>query len=459
MRLTPASVASFFLLLVVTVALPTLSGCGGDRYTCDTCGAGKEKDPDESDAENLVDILPLSFIEAAGFSVTDLADINNFDNYSDIDYRISTIAEASATEYDKENDLANIAGISAERWDDGVQTLAWGEAISDIDDGKQRQYYQLVGDEWQLKTGNNNHELRRYKKKVYDFWLDVTIKWEIYEAKDRLNSDNVSYPSIAGKDMDKILLDGAFKPPIFDDEIALQSSKLWGEDVVFDDTTDAEAKIFVVYKQFRPITLEGDVDTTVQFAAFVPAPANENGTAFVFQPLSSATNPTAFIVAKTGREDGDRFQINDKLYASFNASGSLGAGGEGVILWASRQAEIEDGFADYEEVAVTGGSYIVINLTADQKVDYGLETYENPLIAFIEEEENGGVNNGAHLGWYYKPSDVLDVDKPQPHYAFNGPATADLKKAFNDWRRLKYCEDNDHDDDPGRAPICTGLGL
>jgi hypothetical protein len=456
----PQSIASLFLLLVIVAMPAVLPGCGGDRYNCDDCGEGQQDNPDENDSEDPAEILPLSFIEAAEFSVIDLTDVDNFDNYSDIDYRINTITEATATEYDEDDTLANIAGISAERWDDQIETLSWGEAISDIDDGKQRQYYRLTDAGWELKTGNNKHELRRYDDKVYDFWLDVTIKWEIYEAKDRVNSDNVSYPSIAGKNMDKILLDEAFKPPILNNEIVLQSSLLWGENVIFSDVTDAEAKIFVVYKQFRPITLEGDTDTAVDtegFIAFVPAPANENGTAFVFQPVSSTTNPDQFILDRTGREDRDRFKINTRLYASFNPDGTPGTGGEGVILWGSQQTQFEDGVADYEEVTTTNGSYIVINLAADQKIYYGLETYENPLIAFVEEDENEGINNGAHIGWYYKPSGTLDTDKPQPHYAFNGPAVSDLKNAFSAWRKLKYCEDNDHDVDPGKATVCAGI--
>lgn len=454
----PQSIARLFLLLVIATMPAVLPGCGGDRYSCDNCGEGNENDPDETDAEDLAEILPLSFVEAAAFTVGDVQEVDDFDNYSRIDYRISTVTEASQVEYDEDATLANLAGISAERWNDQIETLAWGDAISDIDDGKQRDFYLLIDDAWVLKTANNNHDLRRYKEKVYDFWLDntVSIKWEIYEAKDRLNPDGVSYPSIAGKPMDDILRDTAFNPPVLSDPVALDSSILWGEDQVFDDTVGAEAKIFVVYKQFRPITLQGDVDTTKQFVAFVPAPANQNGTAFEFQPVSSATDPTTFIVGHTGREDRDRFKITSKLYASFNPDGSLGDGGEGVILWSGVQPQTEEYLADYTEVSVTGGSYIVIKLTPEQKIHYGLETYENPLIAFIEDAENDAPV-GANVGWYYVPSGTLEEDEPQPHYAFNGPAISNLKSAFSSWRKLKYCEDLDHDDDPGRATICAGI--
>jgi len=96
----------------------------------------------------------------------------------------------------------------------------------------------------------------------------------------------------------------------------------------------------------------------------------------------------------------------------------------------------------------------------EQKATYKLETYENPLIAFIENIESDGTDNiGAHLGWYYVPSGTLDEDKPQPHYAFNGPAVSDLKSAFDTWRRQQYCDDNDHNDDPGRTAVCSSIGL
>jgi hypothetical protein len=458
----PKSVASLFLLLIVVVTPSMLSSCGGDRYDCDNCGEGKEEDPDETDAEDLAEILPLSFIEAADVTVGDELDVDNFVNYSDVDYRISTVTEASATEYDEDNKPANLAGIGAERWNDDVETLAWEETPSDIDDGKQRDFYLLVDDAWELKTTNNNHELRRYDEKVYDFWLDntITIKWEIYEAKDQLNNDGVSFPSIAGKHMDDILIDPLFQPPIISNPVALRGAVLWGENQIFDDTTDAEAKIFVVYKQYRPITVEGDVDNTrtETGVAFVPAPAINPGTAFEFQPLAAAVDSSTFITGHTGREDRDRFQINTKLYVSFNPDGSLGDGGEGVILWNSKQTEFEDDVADYVEVTITDGSYIVINLTPEQKIRYGLETYENPLIAFIEDNENNeGAYNGSHLGWLYRPSDTLDVDKPQPHYAFNGPAVTNLKTAFSSWRKLQYCEDPDSNEDPTFATMCGGI--
>lgn len=461
MRLIPNAVASLLLPLFIVLLPATLTGCGGgDRYSCDSCGEGEENNPDETDSEDPAEILPLSFIEAAKFSIVDAADpaaLDDFDNFFDIDLRIGTISEAAETEYDDENDGSNIAGIGGERWNDSVQTLAWGETTSDLDDSKQRQYYQLTSDVWTLNTDQNNHELRRYDDKVYDFWLGVTIKWEIYEAKDRQNSSGVNYPSIAGKNMDEVLLE--FVPPILADPIALQSVQLWGENIPFSDTADAEARIFVVYKQFRPITLEGDPDTAVVnagFLAFVPAPANDNGTAFEFKPLSSTVEPDTFKTEFSGLTTTARFAINGRLYASFNISGTEGAGGNGVILWESRQTEFQTEFADYEQVDFTNGSYIRIIMTPEQKLYYGLETYENPLIAFIEDTEGDAINYGAHLGWYYVPSATLDVDKPQPHYAFNGTAIADIQTAFSTWRREKYCEDNDHDQDAGRDAICSG---
>jgi len=464
MRLIPASVACLLLPLVLTVLPITMTGCGGDRYSCDDCNDSGGTDPDESGAEDPKDILPLSFVEAADFSIlkpNDVSAVEDFDNFYNINFRVNTITEASATEYDDKTPLANIAGISAERWDDSVAKLTWSTATSDLDDGKQRAYYLLTDNNWKLNTTTNRHDLRRYKDNVYDFWLDnnITIKWEIFEAHDRVNSNGEQYPSIAGKNIDE-LHNPLFLPPVLSNSIALDSVYLWGKDKNFSDTTNAEAKIVVVYKQFRPITLEGDTNAAVQtanFVAFVPAPANEGATAFGFHPLSSTTIPELFIAERAGEDTAARFPIMEgKLYASFVINGVAGTGGNGVMLWSSRQTDTPDGTADFDITTVNNGSYIVIRMTPQQKIFYGLETYENPLVALIEDDENGGANNGPHVGWYYVPSGTLDVDKPLPHYAFNGAAVSDIKTDFSAWRHEKYCDDNDHDQDPGFASICSG---
>lgn len=451
----PLPIARLFLLFVIAITPVLLPGCGGDRYACDNCegdGTSNPDDPDAEDPSTVLELTSLNFIESAEFTAvttTDPTQLEEFSNYPTINLRFGKYANASLNDFDKDNPQGNLMPVSAERWDDDITTLDWGTATSDLANTRLRSYYEMTSttSEWTLNDDNNVHELRLFDDKIYEIWLGWTIKWEFFEASDK------NYPDIAGDGLE-VLVDDAFVPPILEDEIANLSVLLWGKDAEFTNISDDnKAEMYVIYKQFRPIDEEGN-DVAVEWVALVPAQSDSEASEFRFAPLSTDNSLDNFIIAHTGAAADARIPVNDQLFISFNISGA-GAGAAGANLWDNRTADIPVAAVDYTEVVSTNGSYIRIEIPIDQKVQYGLETYENPIFALIED----GVNDGMHLGWLYAVSGDIATDNPQPHYAFNDVALTDIKTAFRLWRRTTYCDDSDHNDDPGRDTICNGIGL
>lgn len=455
MSLTPNAVASLILSLSIVLLPATLTGCGGDRYSCDNCEASTTDNPEESDAEDpseLLESTSLNLIESAKFTATELgnpATMEDFSNYTKIDLRFGTYSKASLIEFDEDNPQGNLMPISAGLWDDDIDILEWGDTKSDLADNKLRSYYELTSAGntagWTLVDDDNQHELRVYDNRIYEDWLGWTIKWEVFRAEDK------GYPDIAGERLTILASTDEFAPPIISDEAALQSVLLWGQDTDFTDGTDAEkAGMFVIYKQFRPVDKEGN-NVALDWVALVPEVANAEGSDFTFTPLSTDNSLDNFIAAHSSINFDARIKVNEKLYISFNIGGA-GIGSGGADLWDSKTATFSVP-VDYESVVASTGIYIRIYIPMASKAAYGLETYENPIFALITD----GVNDGIHLGWLYERSGEIAEDLPQPHYAFNDVALSDMQAAFKQWRRETYCEDSDHRDDPNRDTICSTL--
>jgi len=445
MRLIPASVACLLLPLVMAVVPVALTSCGGDRYSCDACQGGTSNNPDDTGAEDTTDLFAggsINVIESAKFNVvsTEPTALDDFSNYTKINFQFGTYAKAALQDFDKDNEDGNLMPISAALWDDTVKALDWSTTVtSDLDNKKLRSYYTMnsaAGSEWTLLNDNNQHKLRVFDTRIYEIWLGLTIKWEVFAAHKK------GYPDIAGKDLTFLAEPNNFVPPILADVNTLQSILEWGKDASFTDVSDTnQAAMFVFYKQFRPIDAEG-IDLNLTFVAVVPQVATNNADNFVFSPVGTELSLDEFVTKRTSQAHDARVKVNETLFVSFGLDGS-------ADLWDSQLADAPAEIVNYTTSA--DGSFIRINIPMADKVAYGLETYENPIFVLISD----GVNDGVHLGWLYETSSKIEVDNPQPHYAFNDVAVTDMKAAFKKWRIKSYCDDSSHSDDPGRAKICA----